>query len=94
MIMQRALIAFVRGWQLTLGAWLRPSCRFEPSCSGYAMLALQQHGALAGSYLAARRIVRCGPWCAGGHDPVPLEKPRLFSHLTQSPGQSPHKNNS
>ena len=85
-MMRRALIAFVRGWQLTLGAWIGPSCRFEPSCSGYAILALQQHGALAGSYLALHRIARCGPWCQGGNDPVPAHKPSLFTHFT-------HKNN-
>ena len=86
----RILLGIVRAWQLTIGAWMGPSCRFEPSCSGYAQLAIQQHGALAGTYLAVHRIVRCGPWCAGGHDPVPLEKPRLFTHLTSFP----HKNNS
>jgi putative membrane protein insertion efficiency factor len=80
-MMRRLLVAFVRGWQLTLGAWIGPSCRFQPSCSGYAIEALQRHGAAAGTYLAARRIARCGPWCEGGDDPVPLEKPRLFSHL-------------
>ena len=88
--MKRLLVAFVRAWQLTVGAWVRPSCRFHPSCSGYAMEALQRHGGLAGSYLAVHRIVRCGPWCAGGDDPVPHEAPRLFSHLTHPP----HKNNS
>ncbi len=80
-MMRRLLVALVRGWQLTLGAWIGPSCRFHPSCSGYAIEALQRHGALAGSYLAAHRIVRCGPWCAGGDDPVPAETPRLFTHL-------------
>ena len=88
--MKRLLVAFVRGWQLTIGAWIRPSCRFYPSCSGYAIEALQRHGAIAGTYLAARRIARCGPWCEGGDDPVPVEKPRLFTHLTHSP----HNNNS
>jgi uncharacterized protein len=83
--MSRLLVAFVRAWQLTVGAWLRPTCRFYPSCSGYAIQALQRHGALAGSYLAARRIVRCGPWCEAGEDPVPLEKPGLFTHLTSFP---------
>jgi putative membrane protein insertion efficiency factor len=89
-MIRRCLIALVRGWQLTIGAWIGPSCRFEPSCSGYAIEAVQQHGALAGTYLALHRIVRCGPWCAGGADPVPLEKPRLFTHFTSFP----HKNNS
>ena len=79
--MKRVLVACVRAWQLTIGAWIGPSCRFHPSCSGYAVEALQRHGALAGTYLAAHRIARCGPWCEGGDDPVPLEKPRLFTHL-------------
>jgi hypothetical protein len=80
-MMRRLLMALVRMYQLTFGAWLRPSCRFHPSCSGYANEALQRHGALAGTYLAVHRIVRCGPWCEGGDDPVPIEKPRLFTHL-------------
>jgi uncharacterized protein len=78
---KRLLVVLVRAWQLGVGSWLRPSCRFEPSCSGYAIEALQRHGAVAGTYLAAHRIIRCGPWCAGGHDPVPPHKPRLFNHL-------------
>ena len=79
--MRQAFVAFVRAYQLSLGAGMRPSCRCFPSCSGYAIEALQRHGALAGTYLAARRIARCGPWCKGGEDPVPVEKPRLFTHL-------------
>lgn len=78
-MMQRLLIALVRGYQLLLSPWLGPSCRFEPSCSSYALQALQRHGAAAGSWLALRRILRCGPWCAGGHDPVPEVAPSLFS---------------
>jgi hypothetical protein len=81
-MMRRLLVLLVRGYQLTLGVLLPPSCRYSPTCSTYAIGALQRHGALAGGYLAARRIVRCGPWCAGGDDPVPLERPRLFTHLT------------
>lgn len=88
-MMRRLLVLLVRAYQLTLGAWLPSSCRSHPSCSGYAVEAVQRHGALAGSYLAARRIVRCGPWCAGGDDPVPLEKPRLFTHLTPTSKNNP-----
>ena len=80
--MRRLLVAFVRLYQYTLGAWLPPSCRYSPSCSNYAIEAVTRHGPIAGTYLAAHRIARCGPWCAGGDDPVPLEKPRLFTHLT------------
>jgi putative membrane protein insertion efficiency factor len=80
-MMRGLLLGLVRAWQLTLGAWLPPSCRFNPSCSTYSIQALQRHGALAGTYLTAHRILRCGPWCEGGEDPVPVEKPRLFTHL-------------
>jgi putative membrane protein insertion efficiency factor len=80
-MMRKLLLGLVRAWQLTFGAWMGPTCRFHPSCSVYAAQALQKHGAVAGTYLAAVRIVRCGPWCEGGNDPVPLGKPRLFSHL-------------
>jgi putative membrane protein insertion efficiency factor len=67
----RALIALVRGYRLVLSPWLGNACRFTPTCSVYAIEALQRHGALGGTYLAARRIARCHPFCAGGHDPVP-----------------------
>jgi len=65
------LIALVKGYRLVLSPWLGNSCRFEPTCSVYAIEALERHGALTGSYLAARRLVRCHPWCDGGCDPVP-----------------------
>ena len=74
----RALIALVRVYRLLLSPWLVNQCRFEPTCSAYAIGAIGQHGALAGSYLAAARIARCHPWCAGGIDPVPPAPPRLF----------------
>lgn len=80
-ITQRALIGLVRGYRLLLSPWLGASCRFEPTCSVYAIEALQQHGAVAGSYLAAYRILRCNPFCAGGHDGVPDNAPALFTHL-------------
>lgn len=80
-MMQRLLIAVVRAYRLVLSPWLGGACRFTPTCSVYALEALQRHGAAAGSYLAARRIARCHPWCAGGHDPVPQDAPRLFAHL-------------
>jgi uncharacterized protein len=61
----------IRGYRLLLSPWLGSACRFNPTCSAYALQALEEHGAGQGSYLAARRILRCHPWCAGGHDPVP-----------------------
>ena len=75
---QRTLIVLVRGYRLLLSPWIGSQCRFEPTCSAYALGALEAHGAAGGSYLAARRVLRCHPWCAGGHDPVPPTRPRLF----------------
>jgi putative membrane protein insertion efficiency factor len=68
---QQLLVGLVRAYRFFLSPWLGSACRFEPTCSAYALQALQQHGAAAGSYLTLRRLARCHPWCAGGHDPVP-----------------------
>lgn len=65
------LILLVRAYQYLLSPWLGSRCRFAPSCSHYAVEALQRHGALRGTWLAARRIGRCHPWHPGGYDPVP-----------------------
>jgi putative membrane protein insertion efficiency factor len=78
---RRGLTAAVRGYRLLLSPWLGNQCRFAPTCSVYAIEALERHGALAGTYLAGARLMRCAPWCAGGCDPVPAERPRLFTHL-------------
>lgn len=69
--MKTLLIWIVRAYRLVLSPMLGQNCRFYPSCSGYAIEALQTHGALRGSWLAARRLGRCHPWHAGGVDPVP-----------------------
>ena len=78
------LIGLVKGYRLLLSPWLGSSCRFEPTCSAYSLQALQNHGAASGSYMTLARLVRCHPWCAGGSDPVPAEKPRLFTQLIPS----------
>ena len=77
------LITLVRGYRLLLSPWLGSACRFHPTCSAYALEALQRHGAGGGSYLAAARLVRCHPWCDGGIDPVPdrIRAPRWFTRL-------------
>lgn len=80
-MIQSLLIGLVKGYRLLLSPWLGSACRFEPTCSSYALQALERHGAGAGSYLTLRRLARCQPWCDGGHDPVPAERPRLFSSL-------------
>jgi putative membrane protein insertion efficiency factor len=76
--MQGLLIALVQAYRLLFSAWLGNGCRFEPTCSRYALEALERHGAGAGAYLAARRLARCHPWCRGGLDPVPDLAPRPF----------------
>lgn len=65
------LTGVVRTYQYTLRPIIGANCRFEPSCSHYALEALRLHGGLRGSGLAARRILRCNPWHPGGYDPVP-----------------------
>lgn len=79
--MRSALIFLVRTYRLLLSPWLGSACRFFPTCSMYAIQALEAHGATAGAYLAVSRIARCNPLCAGGCDPIPEQSPRLFGRL-------------
>ncbi|UWR23010.1 membrane protein insertion efficiency factor YidD [Sulfitobacter sp. S190] len=64
----------VRFYRLVFSPWVGFNCRYQPTCSAYAMEALQKHGAFKGSLLAARRISRCHPWGGDGYDPVPDAK--------------------
>ncbi|WP_101049486.1 membrane protein insertion efficiency factor YidD [Macromonas nakdongensis] len=84
---RRLLVGLVQGYRLLLSPWLGSSCRFTPSCSAYALDALNRHGALSGSYLTLRRLGRCHPWCSGGHDPVPERAPRPFTSLLSEPSE-------
>lgn len=79
---QAALMGLVQAYRYFLSPVLGSACRFEPTCSAYALTALQSHGAMIGGYLTVRRLARCHPWCAGGHDPVPTGTPRLFAFLS------------
>ncbi|MGH3438127.1 MAG: membrane protein insertion efficiency factor YidD [Sciscionella sp.] len=72
----RPLIVVLRGYQRFISPLLPPSCRFYPSCSAYAVEALRVHGLLRGSWLAAWRLLKCGPWHPGGVDPVPPRRER------------------
>lgn len=68
--MKHVLIALLRLWQLVVSPLYGSVCRYYPSCSSYALRAVQYHGAWRGSWLAARRLLSCHPWSPGGYDPV------------------------
>ena len=65
------LRGLIRSYQLLISPILGPSCRYLPTCSDYAAEAIGRHGALAGTWLALRRLARCHPWGGSGYDPVP-----------------------
>lgn len=67
----RLLALPVRAYRLLGSPWVGHNCRYQPTCSAYALEALEKHGALRGSWLAIRRIGRCHPWGSSGYDPVP-----------------------
>ncbi len=69
--MKRILIVFVKVYRYAISPFMAPCCRFHPTCSSYALQALEQHGALKGTWYSIRRISRCHPWHPGGFDPVP-----------------------
>lgn len=70
-LLSRLLILLIRFYQICISPMFPPACRFTPSCSAYAIEAIRVHGALRGSLLAIRRILRCHPWGGSGYDPVP-----------------------
>ena len=65
------MIGLIRLYQVTLSPYIGRACRYTPTCSNYALEALQKHGLLRGSWLAVKRILRCAPWGGSGYDPVP-----------------------
>lgn len=68
---RRVLLFAIRAYRIALSPWLGPACRFEPSCSAYAIEAIERHGATRGAWLAVKRIGRCHPLGGFGYDPVP-----------------------
>ena len=76
----RLAAMLIRGYQLVLSPLLGPRCRHLPTCSRYALEALERHGAWRGGWLAARRVLRCHPWGSSGYDPVPEVKDVVRSH--------------
>jgi len=69
--MKYLLITAIRGYRYLLSPWWGNQCRFDPTCSDYAIQAIEEHGAFRGAWLAMRRLSKCHPWHRGGFDPVP-----------------------
>lgn len=69
--MKSVLIALIRFYRTFISPLKPPCCRFTPTCSEYALQAVMKYGALKGSWLAIKRIIRCNPFCKGGYDPLP-----------------------
>ena len=69
--MRQILIALIKLYRYALSPYLAPSCRYTPTCSSYAIEAVERYGLFRGSWMALRRISRCHPWHEGGYDPVP-----------------------
>ncbi|MEM9265040.1 MAG: membrane protein insertion efficiency factor YidD [Cyanobacteria bacterium P01_F01_bin.13] len=69
--MKLVLKALIRGYQILISPLLPATCRYSPTCSHYALVAVERFGALRGGWMAIKRIVRCNPWHEGGYDPVP-----------------------
>ena len=82
---KRCVLAGIRLYQLTLSPYLGRRCRFHPTCSSYAIEAIEVHGALKGSWMGLKRVLRCHPFHPGGYDPVPPKRG------TQDKKQAPHK---
>ena len=85
--MSRVIAALIRFYQVWISPLLGPRCRYYPTCSRYALTAVERHGALKGSWLAARRLGRCHPWSDGGVDLVPA--PADYRWWGRCPGHDP-----
>lgn len=68
---RKVVVILIRGYQQVISPLFPPTCKYYPTCSTYAVTAVERYGVLKGSWLAVKRIVRCNPWSHGGYDPVP-----------------------
>lgn len=71
---KKLFLLLIRFYQVAISPHFRPCCRFTPTCSQYAYIAITRFGAIKGTYLAVRRLLKCHPFHAGGYDPVPEKK--------------------
>jgi len=84
------VLLLLRGYKRAISPWLRPACRYVPTCSEYAMEAVERYGALRGTAMAFVRLLRCHPFATGGYDPVSDGRPRLVSRgAPEAHGQRP-----
>jgi hypothetical protein len=74
--MTAAVVALLRWYKRAVSPLMPPACRYTPTCSEYAMEAIERHGLARGTYLAVRRVLSCHPFARGGYDPVPQERGR------------------
>jgi uncharacterized protein len=86
----RGLLLLLKGYQRFISPMRPPTCRFYPSCSQYAVIAVRRHGALYGTWLAIRRLLRCHPWNPGGIDDVPPARSERHAHHHSSVAQPTH----
>jgi uncharacterized protein len=82
--MKYVLIGLLKGYRFAISPLYGQVCRYHPTCSAYALEAVQTHGAVRGTWWSMRRVARCHPWAAGGLDPVPPAKNRRSSTLSSS----------